>query len=309
MSESTERATLIRRYLLGQVSVEQRAAFEDQYLADDNVFEELAEAENDLIDDYVRSRLSADERTQFLNLYLTTQERHERVEFAQALFKHSDGALGAYGASIPGPGTPVPIDDLPPVPIVRPGVSQMWRGLIGISAVLVVVASIWLVVLNGQLKTKLNESSTQHQELQGKVQNLQNQITQLKAQLEGDSWPIPAAGQAVMTIMLSPKLERGGDGSGNLLHLPSGVAQTNLMLKRAPDEHLVYSATLETVEGLQVWKGSNLPKRNVSDATIVVVTLPTAVLRNGDYILRLSGINNAGKTEELAPYAFRVETR
>jgi len=44
----------LTRYLLGQVSPEERADFENQYLDDDELFHKLIATKNYLIDSYVR---------------------------------------------------------------------------------------------------------------------------------------------------------------------------------------------------------------------------------------------------------------
>ena len=42
---------------------------------------------------------------------------------------------------------------------------------------------------------------------------------------------------------------------------------------------------------------------------VVVLTLPSNMLRNGDYYLRLSGINPGGDVELIARYYFQTITR
>src|SRR5580698_258747 len=76
---------LIRRFLLGDLSEEDRRQIEDKYLAAPERFEEFLTVENDLVDAYVRGELTQDENRKFETGYLGTPERREKVGFARAL--------------------------------------------------------------------------------------------------------------------------------------------------------------------------------------------------------------------------------
>src|SRR5688500_20133118 len=74
------------RYLLGSLPEEERTRLEQQFFSDDQVFEELEIAEDELIDGYVRAELSTDDRRQFEKL-LVSPRLAERVELARILAK------------------------------------------------------------------------------------------------------------------------------------------------------------------------------------------------------------------------------
>ena len=299
MAESSERANFIRRYLLGQASPQDHAAFEEQYFADEDVFEDLTAAENDLIDDFVRGALSRDDRAQFLSYFLTTPERRERVAFARSLFEYAASETAA-GASA-GPSALLPAK--PPHPMVIGRSSFFIRSAASFTAVLALVAVIWLVIVNNRLRNELQKASAQQQKTQRQDQELHRQISELTSQLEIAA--VPGPGQAIILFTLTPNLERGTT-PGNVLSLPLSIAEASLVLKRKPEERFAYSAVLETVEGREVWKGGHLPARATANATIVMVRVPSNALRTGDYILKLTGTTAEGKIEELDPYAFRV---
>ena len=77
----------LRHYLLGKLSDKDLEALEKRLLTDDEVFEELLAAEDDLTDEYVANRLSNNERDTFEKHFLITPERQEDVEFATTLRK------------------------------------------------------------------------------------------------------------------------------------------------------------------------------------------------------------------------------
>ena len=75
----------MKRYLLGEASPRERADLENEYLSDASLFEELTEAENDLIDSYVRGKLADHERQEFERQYLSSPHGRARVNFASAI--------------------------------------------------------------------------------------------------------------------------------------------------------------------------------------------------------------------------------
>ena len=85
MTSDEQRRTLMTRYLLGQVSPQEQDDIEKRYFYDDQVFEDVVAAENEMIDSYVHGRLGATEKNQFETHFLSTPERRERLSFAQSL--------------------------------------------------------------------------------------------------------------------------------------------------------------------------------------------------------------------------------
>src|SRR5262245_49227100 len=75
----------LTRYLLGELAEPEVAALEREYFEKPDVFAQVAEAEAELIDDYVRQRLMPPMRQRFEERYLSDPRRRARVEFASAL--------------------------------------------------------------------------------------------------------------------------------------------------------------------------------------------------------------------------------
>jgi RNA polymerase sigma factor (TIGR02999 family) len=72
------------QYLLGELSEVDRDRFEDRYLADDTIYEQLLTVEDDLVDSYVRGELSPSQREHFERHFLSSPGRREKVDFARA---------------------------------------------------------------------------------------------------------------------------------------------------------------------------------------------------------------------------------
>lgn len=100
MSRKTPTENLTR-YLLGDLPEEERARLEDDFLGDEGLFERVADAENDLVDDYVGGRLAARERERFEQHYLRLPGSRERLQTARLIAREraSQAAASAAAAS------------------------------------------------------------------------------------------------------------------------------------------------------------------------------------------------------------------
>jgi hypothetical protein len=79
----------LRQYLLGQVAGDQQEIIEKHLLTDDEFFEELEIAEDELIDDYLSNELSPDRRQRFEQFFLMAPERQDQLKFARALVRQA----------------------------------------------------------------------------------------------------------------------------------------------------------------------------------------------------------------------------
>ena len=87
---------LTRRYLVGDMSPEEKSRFEEEFFSDSEIFEELLSVENDLVDDYALGRLTDADRMLFERAYLRDPNVALRVEFARDLLA---GSLGIEQAT------------------------------------------------------------------------------------------------------------------------------------------------------------------------------------------------------------------
>ena len=136
----------IRQYLLGSLSQGALRRVEERLLAEEDFLEELTLAEEELMDDYVAGRLSADERTEFERHFLSTDERRRQLRFAQTLSRyasaHAEKAAGTAGARRP-------------APMIRPAWGERFRAFwagpqwalrfgLALGAVALIACALWL---------------------------------------------------------------------------------------------------------------------------------------------------------------------
>jgi hypothetical protein len=93
-------AAMRRAYLLGLLSVEEATRLEEGYFAEDGVFEELLLAEDDLIDEYLDERLSADDLQAFEARLRERPELQARVASRRTLARALRSRQNA-GRSLP----------------------------------------------------------------------------------------------------------------------------------------------------------------------------------------------------------------
>jgi CHAT domain-containing protein len=106
----------LRCYLLGQMAAGEELQIEEKLITDDDYFERLEVAEDELIDDYARGELNRREREQFEKHFLVTPERRSKLRLAKALIEHANREATAADLS------PSFLDRLrrflPPIPVM-----------------------------------------------------------------------------------------------------------------------------------------------------------------------------------------------
>ena len=89
MRQDVEDEQTIRRYLLDDLSPEERRRLEERLLDDgDDLVDQLPLAEAELTDDYATGELSEDDRVRFREAFLFSPERHEQLRFTELLREH-----------------------------------------------------------------------------------------------------------------------------------------------------------------------------------------------------------------------------
>jgi len=151
----------IRKYLLGQLSHEDREAFEERYFKDEELFEQLQVGEEDLIDDFLCHSLSPADVDMFHHNFLVGLKREQQLRFGKAWRNYAAAHAG----------------EKPPNP------NRNWRQLflqyaprIGAAAGLIVVAAIGVIqFIPSEVTTGLNALNAaykQERPLESRITNL-----------------------------------------------------------------------------------------------------------------------------------------
>jgi hypothetical protein len=184
LSRQTHQDELAVRFLLDQLSEEDRSAIEERFFKDDTVFEDLEIVEEELIERYLDNRLKVNDRESFEKLIAKSPRLRERLAFARILTSKVDESKPA-----------VVIDPKP--------TSSWWERLLG-SAILqrpayrmALVAALLIVVLGGvawmvrqsRLENQRLEAQRLHEEQQKAARERED--AERRAKLGTEQQPSP----------------------------------------------------------------------------------------------------------------------
>jgi hypothetical protein len=301
---------VLRRYFLGDLPQEERVRLEDRYLVDVELFEELLAAENDLLDAYVRGELTEAERQQFEMEYLKSPERRDRVDFASALSQVpalEEEALVAHRSSL---------------------WKKMWAGFsirqgmplwaLATAAVVIVASGSWLLVQNRGLQVGLQQALAGQAALRRQEDALRQQIAKFEENPKGQVYENQQGSEVAkleppmgleMTLRLTPGTVRSAGIPLKILALPTPISQVRLQLMLDRDEYKTYEAVLLTADGKEVLRGKALRSHSIGGSTAIAWRLPVHAIREGDYIVQLTGQLATGIPEDVESYSFRVLRR
>ena len=337
MAGEIQEAAQRTRFLLGGGTEAERERLEAEFFADDDAFQQMIAAEDDLIDAYARGELSDSERRQFEQRFMNSSEGRERVCFARAF---ADAAVPQTA-----PAT---------VPVTKPtpgffasifGNTTGLRVAFATLAVAVLVGFPWLLVDRSRMNRELAELRDQNTRLSHQAESLQKTAdaeklknTEALAQLKDLQDRLAATGnqntkagpepnkrnanidssgtyavnesstpQENVAFDLNPGATRGG--AGNTLTVPRNAKSIMLRLGlEAESSREEYRVVIETAEGRQV-KSMNFKVASGSHDRVNLPVLSPRELRAGDYILTLSGKQPDNTFERVASYSFRVVSK
>ncbi len=309
----------MRCYLLGDLPESEAISLEQKFFADDETFEQMWETENNLVDGYVRGRLSPEDRERFERHYLASPVHRQRVAVARNLIEKADPSIAPAAAVTE------------PKVSLRERLSAMfglspatWRFALTAATLLLAAVSLWLFLDRARLHDELaqlkaeNEASRGREQAmtdqiaaaQGEREELASELERLRAERDALTQPTEQPGQTsrsrIFSFLLSPMLIRSG-GDPQTLTIPPGTDVVRLQIKAERDDTRRFQVSVRTVEGRQVWEQQRI-KPQIDDARSVVINvrIPVGKLAMGDYILTLSATGTTGETEEVNRYFFRV---
>lgn len=324
MTNPLYRKSAETEYLLGSLSEQERAHLEDEFFTNDEKFQELELAEDDLIDFYVRDELTVDEQQQFRERLLIIPRIVERVDFARVL---------AQRTSLPIPQPPeavqprvLSISHQKPKP-------RWWEKLFGTGPRGLVFASyVVLLIVGGVLVAgwlRLRDESTrlaaERAAVQRRKQDLDKQSTEQQAtaekltagrqQLTEDRKALeerlrreersPSILASTVSFLLMPGGSRGPGAGSDLKFAPGAqTAQLKLALKKA--DYRSYIVTVKTVDERVVTTKKRIRPSKTSSGSMLAISVPVRRLPPGDYVAHVAGLTSSGQVEGVDDYQFRV---
>jgi hypothetical protein len=324
MKDEADNEKLLVRYLLGNLTEEQRLQVEGEFLSDDQSYERLLALEDELFYDYAQNKLSPGERERFEKRFLSSERNRKRAILASAMaHKMSEAA---------------------PVETAESGIANrepqyFWQSLksyfsgrsvgMRVSLAALAIASlvlIWLVIGIVRLRNEFNQfraqRAAQEDQLRRQAQQdraradelnlklkreidesamLQQELSKIQAQSGGQGQRAPS----VISLVLSPSIVRDQASGMKNLYLTPGVSLLKLQLNlKGEAEYKSYQVTLLTVEGVDKWSRDMLQVQRTGSGRSIDLWLPARILAPGDYELRLKAHASDGTLEETGEYYY-----
>lgn len=328
MSAHSENGDSIRRYLLGELPEQEREQVEQRLMTEDDLYQRLLLAEDDLIDEYVSGALSEHDREKFSRRLLRVPELRQDVRSTMALRKHAlETGSQAAARDSPAPQLLSLFDRLRKF-FMRPAI-----GVAFAAALLAAVGlAAWLAVQNSRLRQEVARLQARQTPLPAPRPELQEELaaerlrneqlsvelrrqqellaeeTRKLQQAQGQQRPAPAPKpdpRSGVSPVFAFTLGAGAvreSGELKKISVPPGARDVRIRLDLAANDYHRYRAVLQTVEGREVFSSQALR----ASRTFVQFNIPAARLSPGDYRVRLSGVNSSGEGDEIDSYYFRV---
>lgn len=334
MAESSHTKSADREYLLGRLPKDDAAFFENEFFADDDKFQELEIAEDQLIDDYVRNKLSAGDRQQFRTLLMTSPRIAERVKFASALAQRASSSVSQsqeagseaeplIGHSTPSPRTPwwKAFFRLQPVFQVALAASVAFvcigGGALVISELRIRGESSRLAAERAALQQQKEELEKQATDERTRVESLNASLQRQRDQLEQQikvveeqqrnlrEGPGPSVPGSIAAFLLIPGGVRSPGSSSDLTFGPE-VANAQFKLALVSGDYRSYGVSIKRPDGDEVFSQKGLKPRKTRSGMVLVISVPTRRLPPDDYNVDVEGETSSGNVEPVSDYHFRV---
>jgi hypothetical protein len=287
-----------RQYLLGELPDEERDALEESYFTSDESLAELQDAEDELIDAYEAGALTPEDRVRFETRYLASTPGARRLWLERSLKRLARDRPSAAWQPM------------------RPARAAWlaWVAALAIAALAAsLLASHWRLQHELQQAQARNEALRQQAQGQGaRIDAQESRLDALRGELERmrdraeqvETLALdPERAARLVSILLRPGLKR------DLQPVPELVVAPDAVLVRivlATDEVTAgrYRASLQTVEGREVWSSSHLRARASATGRMVDLTVPAQAFEPGHHVVVLSA--DRQPDSPLAEYVFRV---
>jgi hypothetical protein len=258
---------LMKRFLVDDVTAEERDRVEAAFVDDPQYFDALCALEDEMILEHLRGEQSDSLSHRFGASFLASPARRERVAQMQALLQALPPANARSSAHVVLPGRS------------SFGSRARWGFICAASAAAIIMGAIWL-----RQSPEPGPASPAPSALE-------------------KSLPDPTT---VATFMLLPNLTRAPEKPRNEFRVPEGVQSIRLRLTVHGAVNGA-SADLRPVGGAPVPVARALDIQYTNDRTDMFLVVPRALLPRGDYLLTVDAVRADGARETLARRFFSIE--
>lgn len=320
MEHQLDDERVVRSYLLGELSEEDREQLERQMLVDGDYSSFVSALEEELIEDYVSGRFEAEDVSKFERVFLTTPSGVERVRLARNLQAY---ARKKTSEKLQEP-SPQRTEAAPgPISLADYLRSKSLAHRIALAAaglVILVGASLIFTIWKlqeridfppkgsqvQQLEEQLAEQQARNEELARSLQQEQERRLRLEQELTSSKTPKPENPSSLLAaIVLSPGKPRAGEQSKVLIIRP-GVSQASFRLRIRKTSYTSFKVSIRTEDGREVWSGL---AQSSAGGTEVRFSVSADHFSNAKCLIHLQGTSGQGGYEDMPTYYFTVVKR
>lgn len=323
MTKESEKEVLITRYLYGELNEEEQDRVEQQFLTDNQFFEQMLSVEDGLIDDYVRSQLSDHERKKVEELLQSSNREKREIDSVNNLIGVLRKARSMDTVRVEIPSRRRSLFTLPSV---RGSGKQFSFALL----LFLVIFCLGLAVWNIALQNKLLDIQARHAELQKETEELRqradsqgddsdrlgrriedahrksDQIEQEVNALK-ESRATTTANDTFTLALTMQSFTRSGDRAAfKEIRLGQGTNWIKIIIDTGEADFESFGVTIETFGGDELWSREDLKPARAKSGRIEIV-LTARLFSKEDYNLMLKGRRADGSTVNIGDYSFRVK--
>ncbi len=316
MSSQLDRSAIGVRYLLGELSADEEHGLEQEFFANDELFEDLQVTEAEVIDAYVANEIEDRQRKHFEEKLAASPRLRQRVAFARTFAE----AAATRNLSPEKNISPNDVKDpwwrkLIPLPLAgarTPAWASAASLIVTLGIAAVVVQSVRLRNESQRLAAERAEGARQRDELarlsaessrtaselreeQARAQRLEDLVSELQ-QPQGEKPGTPT----LVSFFLTPGSLRSGGGPKEL-SLGRSANEVRLTLALDSVDYPKYRVTITGPRGA-------IPTRIVQPtrSQTIVLRLRASLLPPGRYTVEVSGVTPNGDVEPVRDYPFKV---
>ena len=326
MRQKTKQEDLMVRYLFGELTEEGQSQIEEQFLTDNEYFEQLRSVEDALIDDYVQGALNEYERRKVEELLLSSPRQASEIGFVRDLIS-SISEKPSVEENEQRPTQVKHSGKLKSLLAILHTRNPGNRYSLAVTLVLIVLGLcmvIWNLALQKRIKQMEARQAVLEQrdrELQGQINEQQNDREAIAKELESESRrrdqleqdlialqesrPLISSSDVETIELNTASVSRGG-GELRVVRIHSGVSRLQIRIDLGKEDYYKsYSAVIRTFEGREIWSKDQISPARANPGRLVL-TLTASLFANDDYTLTLKGRAEDGGTLEIRDYSFRV---
>lgn len=315
-TENFKNEIIYRRFLLGEMTDEEREKFETEYLADEDVFDELRVVEDELVERYVSETLDFETKQKFEDQYLISEKRLQKIALTRAMLETLK--LPAASAEIK---KTFPAEEESSV--FKSIIAYFTTPRLAFAAAAVLLVTVGCLFFFGNLKDEeivKTATPTPTVEIETNVQTnenstVENSITNSnrsnveRADSNSESQPTPKPTEKPPetknvpnpVLALFAGTVRGG-GKTNSVTIPKAAKGLNLQLNLESQDYKNYRAEIVDQDDKVVYKSGKITARNSKLNAFV----PSEKFKTGDYLVKVYGLTATNEEESAADFSFRV---